>query len=255
MQPDQFKLHADIEDIHWWFTGRRCILRALVHQLVAPSKSRTIVDVGCGTGGNIAAFACDYTCVGIDTSAEAIRFATRRFPDIHFICGSTPADLKGITGRADLVLLTDVLEHIEDDATFLFFLLTALKPGTHILLTVPADMALWSDQDTNHNHYRRYDRQGLERLWSGLPVTVRLLSYFNTYLYPAVRFIRTLNRIRGRTWGEAGTDLKVPARPMNRLLADIFASERKALVELLEKKRTRGYPFGVSLIAVLCREA
>ncbi len=253
MQSDQFKLHADVEEIHWWFLARRRILRELAHSLVPPSRSTLAIDVGCGTGGNIAAFAGDYTCIGIDTSAEGIRFAKQRFPDVRFICGLAPADLRDAAEQAGLFLLTDVLEHIEDDVGFLSELLMALRPGACLLLTVPADMSLWSEHDVAYGHYRRYDIQSLERVWSGLPVTVRLLSYFNARLYPMVRTVRALNRLRKRSFGDAGTDLKMPMGPVNRLLNAVFAGERRVLIDLLAQKRRRGYPFGVSLIAALCR--
>ena len=46
----------------------------------------------------------------------------------------------------------------------------------------------------------------------------------------------------------------MPAQPVNRLLTRIFSAEGKILADLLEGRRTQGYPFGVSLIAVLRRE-
>ena len=75
MQHDQFQLHAQIEDRHWWFVGRRKIIRRLVAEVVRPSTEAIVVDVGCGTGGNLAALAGRYRCIGIDTSDEAIRLA------------------------------------------------------------------------------------------------------------------------------------------------------------------------------------
>lgn len=254
LQSDQFKLHADVEDIHWWFLARRRILHELAHKLAPPSKSTLAIDVGCGTGGNIASFAKDYTCIGIDTSVEGIELAKRRYPEVHFICGSAPADLGDAVEQARLFFLTDVLEHIDDDVGFLTELLMALKPGACILLTVPADMSLWSEQDVTYGHYRRYDVQSLQHLWFGLPVTVRMLSYFNARLYPIVKVIRILNRLRKRPFGDAGTDLKMPMHPVNRLLHAVFAGERRVLVNLLTESGRRGYTFGVSLIAALVRK-
>lgn len=51
MQLPQFQVHADLEERHWWFLGRRAIFRALLTQAVPPSRDRLILDVGCGTGG------------------------------------------------------------------------------------------------------------------------------------------------------------------------------------------------------------
>ena len=167
MQSEQFQLHAEIEQRHWWFVARRRILRRLVAEVVPPSPDALIVDIGCGTGGNVAALADSYRCVGIDTSAEAIALARRRFPQVQFIAGCAPNDLGPLAGQAKLLLLTDVLEHIEDDYLALSEILTATSPGCHLLITVPADESLWSQHDESFGHYRRYDRQRLRRRLGG----------------------------------------------------------------------------------------
>jgi 2-polyprenyl-3-methyl-5-hydroxy-6-metoxy-1,4-benzoquinol methylase len=78
MQAAQFELHAQIEDRHWWFVGRRRILNDLIRAILPPTHNSTIVDVGCGTGGNLASLAADYECVGIDSSRHAIELAAAR---------------------------------------------------------------------------------------------------------------------------------------------------------------------------------
>ena len=253
MQSDQYQLHADVEDRHWWFLGRREIVGRLLHRLIPPSVPATVIDVGCGTGGNIAHFAQDYTCIGIDPSEEAIRLARNRYPDVRFILGSG-VEIDACDDRTRVFLLMDVLEHVPDDAGFLSALVNRLRPGDHLLLTVPADASLWSEHDVSFGHYRRYDMARLEGVWSGLPVTTRMRSYFNARLYPAVKLVRALSRIRGRAWGKAGTDLRMPTPPINFLLKRIFAGEARRLVGLMEGRRARGYAFGVSLIALLRRE-
>ncbi len=226
----------------------------VVWQLVPASKDVTIVDVGCGTGGNIAALAGMYNCVGIDTSEEAIELARERFPDMTFIRGQAPSDLGPWKDSVDVFLLMDVLEHVERDGDFFGELFRALKPGGHILLTVPANMSLWSPQDVNYGHYRRYEPAQLEALWAGLPVTVRLFSFFNTYLYPLVKGVRVFNRLRNREWGEAGTDLSIPPRPLNKALRAIFSRESKMLTSMLASGSKRGFPFGVSLVACVRKD-
>ena len=163
MQHEQFQLHADIEDRHWWFVGRRRILCRLAAEVVPPSPDVTVIDVGCGTGGNIAAMADRYQCVGIDTSEEAIELARQRFPRVRFIAGHAPHDLGELAGRAQLFMLTDVLEHVADDYAMLSELLAAASAGSHFLLTVPADESLWSEHDESFGHYRRYFRGAIGR--------------------------------------------------------------------------------------------
>ena len=84
MQTAQYQLHADIEQRHWWFVGRRRIMTRLAAEILPPSPRSLVIDVGCGTGANIAALADRYACVGIDTSAEAIQLAQLDFPKCGF---------------------------------------------------------------------------------------------------------------------------------------------------------------------------
>jgi trans-aconitate methyltransferase len=254
MRSEQFQLHAALEDSHWWFVGRRRIMRDLVRQVLPGSDRPTVVDVGCGTGANVAALAEDYDCVGIDTSPEAIELAGRRFPGRRFICGRAPGDLGGVMGKARLVLLMDVLEHVPDDFAFLSELMAASAPGTAFLVTVPANPSFWSTHDESNGHYRRYDVGRFERLWAGLPVTTLLLSHYNALLYPAANVVRSWSRWRGRATGRAGTDVSLPIRPVNNALRSIFAAESRVLVDLLRRRRPRGYPSGLSLIALLRRD-
>ncbi len=255
MKAAQYSVHADLEDRHWWFTGRRRICSALIRRLLPPSRGTVILDAGCGTGGNVAALAGDYSCIGMDPSPEAIALARKRYPGIRFERGRVPEDLAPFVPAADLVLLMDVLEHVRDDAGLLSPIVAAARQGSHLLITVPADMKLWSPHDVSFGHFRRYDRPLLERAWSGLPVTPVMVSYYNHRLYPLALLARTLSRLRGKAWGDAGTDLSLPAAPVNRLLEWIFRGETNRLMKLMEKDIKEGYPSGVSLIALLRREA
>lgn len=254
MQTEQFQLHAEIEERHWWFVARRRIVRGLVGRVLPPSPDATIVDVGCGTGANIAALADEYRCVGIDTSGEAIRFARERFPAVQFLVGHAPGDLGPIGSEARLFLLMDVLEHVEDDFAMFSELLGALEPGSHLLITVPADPSLWSEHDESFGHYRRYDQERLAGVWADLPATPLLVSYFNTRMYALVRAVRAWNRLRGRASGRAGTDFWMPPGPLNRLLEATFAGEARALERALEGHHTQRYQRGASLVALLRRE-
>jgi SAM-dependent methyltransferase len=255
MQTAQFQLHAQIEEQHWWFVARRRILADVIHAVLPPSHQTTIVDVGCGTGANLAHLAADYECVGIDTSADAVRLAQARFPNVQFIRGFAPRDLHSIVDRTRLVLLTDVLEHVPDDFSLFSELLAATHPGTFFLVTVPADLSLWSEHDEAFGHYRRYDADRLQSIWQGLPVRPLFVSYFNTRLYPLVKAIRSWNRLRGKSLGEAGTDFNMPAAPVNRALSRVFAGESERLVRMAAGEVAAPYRRGVSLMALVERTA
>ncbi|MBX7166799.1 MAG: class I SAM-dependent methyltransferase [Pirellulales bacterium] len=252
MQIDQFELHARIEQRHWWFVARRQIVRSLIEQVVPPHQGHLVLDVGCGTGANLAALSDGYRCVGVDTSADAVHLAARRFPWIDFVHGFAPDDVPEAIEQASLVMLNDVLEHVPDDFELMSRLLAAVRPGTHLLVTVPADMWLWSPHDESFGHFRRYEQWRFERVWAGLPVEPLLVSYFNSRLYPVVRWVRERNRRRGSVQGEAGTDFRMPPAPINAVLTRWFAGEGNVLLRALQR-RQGGYRTGVSLIALLRR--
>lgn len=254
MRADTLRLHADYERRHWWFVARRAIIRDLVHRILPPSPDRLIIDVGCGTGANVDAFAREYECIGIDTSDEGIRLARHNYPGRRFIAGFAPADLGEDAARADLFLLMDVLEHVRDDLELFSSLMAVAKPGALALITVPADPRLWSPHDEVHMHYRRYTPERLACLWQDAPLTPLLVSHFNTRLYPVVRAARSVSRVLRRSSGQGGTDLNLPPAPLNDLLRRLMAGEGAGLVRRLDAGSLAAHGRGVSLLAIVRRE-
>ena len=253
MQLPQFQTHADLEESHWWFLGRRSVIRELLHVLLPPKKQISLIDVGCGTGGLTAFLSDEYTCLGIDPSPDGIAFARKRFPFCTFVHGYAPQDIADTFTRADGILLVEVLEHVKEDISFVHELIAQMKPGAILLIMAPADMALWGPHDIAFEHERRYDEERLRATWKGQPVRELLVSFCNARLYPLVRLLRVLSRWKGRAWGEGGTDITLPARPLNALLSRIFRGEARRLVQALHGKQS-GYPHGVTLIAILQKQ-
>lgn len=255
MNAEVLRLHAEHERRHWWFLARRRIVTALVRELIPPSQDRLIADVGCGTGGTVVALAREYQCIGIDTSPDAIAIARTSFPECTFLLGEVPDDLGDAAARADLFLLMDVLEHVRDDIALFSSLMAAAKPGALALITAPADPGLWSSHDVAHMHYRRYTPDLMAGLWEGLPITPLLFARLNTRLYPLVRAARALRRVGARDARAAGTDLSMPPALLNRLLTAVFASESATLVRRLRAGAVAPDGRGVSLLAVVRRDA
>lgn len=255
MDDEQYAVHAAHEDRHWWFVARRKILVDIITQLLAGEQHRPlVVDVGCGTGGTVAELARRFQAVGIDPSEAAVRLAREKYPQCEFLEGRAPGALGSLVGDARAVVMSDVLEHVEDDARLLRDVVDACRPGTWFVLTVPADMTLWSPHDEVLGHYRRYDAEQFAALWRALPVSCHLLAPFNTRLEPIVRMVRKM-RTHGVGAGAAGTDLSMPVAPMNYLLYRVFAGESRGLLRRLKAGGGVVPRAGVSLMAVLRRES
>lgn len=254
MRSELFDLHAKIELEHWWFVGRRRLVNRVIERATVPADRGVLVDVGCGTGANIAAFSGWRKRVGIDTSEEAIAAARTGFPEIDFRQGFAPEDLGDLASEVDLYTVMDVIEHVEDDFELFSKLAATTRPGAQILITVPADPSLWTQHDVSFGHYRRYTPERLQMVWQGLPMELRLMSHFNSRLFPVVKAIRTVKGDGGGTAGELETDFFIPPRPINAALTRVFAGEAGRLERGLDSPGGKlPYRHGVSLFALLRR--
>ncbi len=253
MQLPQFEAHAALEEQHWWFLGRRTIVRTLLNAVLPPSKDKLVLDIGCGTGGLTAFFGKDYRCIGIDPATEAIMFAKQKYADCEFILGKAPDDILDQYHKADAVLLMEVLEHVKEDKSFVRRLIDELKPGAFLFIMAPADPSLWGPHDEGFEHERRYEDATFRALWRGTPVTERLVSFSNARLYPVAKVARMLARLKGSAWGPGDTDLALPAAPLNALFTKIFAGESNRLLKALHRK-TPPYRRGVTLLALLQKQ-
>jgi len=119
MEESVFAAHAALEQVHWWFVGRRSVVSAVIDEVMKPSPDKLIVDVGCGTGGTVAHLAGRYRCIGFDSSKIGIAAGKRLYPNVDMRLMDSIHDLRTVSSEADLYLLMDVLEHIEDDKGFL----------------------------------------------------------------------------------------------------------------------------------------
>ncbi len=245
MDRDLFLTHARVEQTHWWFTGRRAILREVLHRVAPPGRGTPLLDVGCGTGGNAAAFADDYAVLGLDPAPDSIALAKERFPAVQFVQAEGPEAGRDHLAHGGVLLMTDVLEHVADDLDLFRRTVAVVPSGGHLVITVPADPSLWSAHDVTFGHFRRYTLPTLQALWQEAPVEVRLCTPFNARLRPLVALIR-----RSGWRSDGGNDLTIPSGPLNGLLHRLFASEAPHLANAIDQHRMP-WRNGVSLMAVL----
>jgi SAM-dependent methyltransferase len=239
MDSSLYQQMRELEDRHWWFVGRRAIVAAQLQISGLPSDAR-ILDLGCGTGGNLAMLSQYGQVLGVELDEQAAQLARERGV-APVIRGKLPDALPLENGTFDCVTLLDVLEHIADDRATLNAVNTLLAPDGRVLITVPAFPFLWGPHDEAHHHQRRYRADQLRGLLQAAGFEITTLSYCNTWLFPVAAVVRLLRKCLPK--GGAGTELALPPAPLNTLLAKLFASERHLL-------RHMKLPFGISLLAV-----
>ena len=235
-----------MEDIHWWFVGRRRILLEVLNRYLAPNGSHTrrILDVGCGTGTMLTYLAAFGQAEGVDIDEEAIGYCRDR--GLQNVRLGEAASLPFGDGSLDLVTALDVVEHLDDDVAAFREMKRVLRPGGQILVTVPAHRFLWGDQDEVNMHKRRYNARELRDRLVGSGFDVRRISYMNAILFAPIAAVRLARRLehRLRPRIQPQSDFRYPApRPVNFLLAAVFGAEGPIL-------RRVNIPFGVSILAL-----
>ncbi len=275
MDQSSFIEHAQHESSHWWFLGRREVIVGIVEALRPKKCSSTqLLEIGCGTGATVGTLSEEWDAIGVDISSHAIEIARQRFPKARFVAYQYWDQIVDELHSADVILLLDVLEHVEDDFHFLSEMVSRVRPGCYIILTVPADPSLWSEHDVALFHYRRYMPARLRRAWSEMPLQEILLSELNVRLALPIRLVRRIQtwlasvrprRVNDDKKKAPQSSLQIPIPAINGLLRRLFASEKNALVNQLTKRVSSGgigisdsspsaKPIrGISLVAVLKR--
>jgi SAM-dependent methyltransferase len=239
MENELFDEMYKVETQHWWFVARRKIIETIIKKLDLAKDSR-IMDAGCGNGDNLVFLAKYGDVVAMERDANALTKAQARGIG-KVLKGDLPNNIHvDIRKDNDLIVLLDVLEHIEDDAGSLNALRACVKDNGNLILTVPAYQFLWTTRDEQHHHKRRYTANKLKELIETNGWNVHYISYFNSLLFP----LALIDRIKQKVFPLAQDgDLKMPPEIINYFFEKIFSFESKLIGNIR-------LPFGLSIIVV-----
>lgn len=181
MDEEEIRRSAELEQRHWWYAGRRALVRRELAGL-APGRA---LDVGCGPAGNSAVLdALGWQVTALDYVHDSAVLARRRG------LAALQADARSLPfadDTFDLVLSSDAWEHIDDDTAVAAESFRVLRPGGTLFVMVPAGMDLWSGHDLALGHVRRYERDQLVGLVEGAGFRVEEISGWNVLLRPVAR--------------------------------------------------------------------
>jgi SAM-dependent methyltransferase len=269
------------EDRHWWYRGRRSVLKRALARIELPHEptadgrnaggrdtgsrdaggatadsesastanngtasvvGRTrVLDAGCGSGRNMVELARHGTVTGIELSQTSVELARAR--KIGEVLEGSVLEMPFEDASFELSVSLDVIEHLEDDVGALRELRRVTAPGGALLVTVPAYQWLWSGHDELNHHHRRYNRATLRAAAEQAGWQLERTTHFNSLLLPAAIVLRALDRLNRRAT-ESSLDLWVPPEPLNRLLELPLSLESFAI------GRGGHIPAGLSLLAV-----
>jgi SAM-dependent methyltransferase len=230
-----------LEQTHWWFVARRKLLGSLLKRSSLDPAKHRVLDVGTGTGGNMRMLReiGFEDAIGVDLSVNALRF-NRQKGLRHPVC-SDILMLPFAESTFDVVLTTDILEHIEDDAQAINSITRVLKPGGIVIATVPAFSFLWGSQDNISHHVRRYSRNEFLALTNTPTLRRETFFFFNFILFFPILFLRLVIKGLGKDQLRENT---INTGILNALLTKLFE------LDIAIAQRVP-IPFGVSMLTVL----
>lgn len=250
MDPTFYASYYQHETTHWWFRWRFDLIANVLGSLRGHHPLR-ILDAGCGTGQMLKCLEAHGDAIGIDSSHQAIGYARKR--GVKRLVQGSITDLPFPNGTFDCVLALDVIEHVDDDIGIMAKLHGVVKPGGHLIITVPAFQTLWSEHDEINLHKRRYRAGKLKQQIEEAGFEIQRVTYCNTALFlpvlamrKAKNLLRSVRHVRGKTGGGLESDLDEYPAPINTALYWLLRGETKLMQHV-------DLPFGVSILAVARR--
>lgn len=212
-------------------------MREVATCLLGVRRDASILDIGCGDGVLFPFFSQFGVVEGIEPDSGVVSEDSPWRARIQI----RPFDKAFSPGRRyDLIVMLDVLEHLEDPLRALGQVHDLLEDDGRLLLTVPAFQLLWTQHDELNRHFRRYTKRALRTVAQGAGLQVLESWYAFQWLF----FAKLVERARERVAGPSPPE-EVPAERLNEALYRMCAVEQRLV--------GRRMPFGSSLLAVMAR--
>ncbi len=225
MELKEYKLMSRLEDNHWWFVSKRQYAK-IVLNLISLSKKSTILDVGCGTGKNLAMLVNFGLVQGVDYSASAIKFCYQR--GFKKVKQASLAKLPFKADTFDLVTLFDVLYHkgVASDAKALKEVSRVLKPSGYLLITDCAHQFLYGPHDISMHARQRYSKKELITKVNQAGFSIHKASYIYFITFPLFFINRFISKYLTK---KSGSDVNQINPIINQLLIYLLFFESKLL--------------------------
>ena len=236
MDPQIYTLHRENEKEHWWYKGRRKIISSLINDSIKNKQNISILDFGAGSGTNSIMLSKYGDVYLYEKDKKSQEYLKKKFKNIKNIFILEEIDKSKLF---DLVVATDVIEHIEKDNDIIKYLSGLIKKNGNILLTVPAYNFLYNERDKFLGHFRRYNTKMIKNITEQYFKTIKL-SYYNFFLFFLSLVLFTMIKILKFKSFITSAE-KTPNSTLNNFFCYIFSSEKFFLKYI-------NFPFGNSIV-------
>ena len=236
MEPDYGRRYEELYKKHWWWRAREAILCDELRRMVTGSRPISILDVGCGNGLFFERLREFGDVEGIEPAGELVDPRSSNFVKITV----APFDASFKPGKKyDLILMLDVLEHLDAAEEALRHALSLLALDGKILVTVPSFCLLWTNHDRVNQHRTRYTKRSFALTAKAAGMEVLAKRYFFTWLF----FAKLAVRLKESVVPMTPLIPRVPSPAINRFLYVFSLTEEKVI-------RNLHLPIGSSLLVV-----
>jgi 2-polyprenyl-3-methyl-5-hydroxy-6-metoxy-1,4-benzoquinol methylase len=236
VDPKYGERYRELYEKHWWWRARTELIVDTLRRLRPAQGWKNILDIGCGDGLFFDRLSEFGNVEGVEAFAELVNPDNPHRSRIH-VC---PFDESFQPGKQySLVLMLDVLEHLENPVAALRHALDLLAPDGTFVATVPAFMSLWTNHDVLNHHFIRYKKSTFREVAEQAGLRIREESYVYHWTVPvklAVRLAERMFRMKPKP-------PNVPAGFVNETLYWISRVEQRTLTPL-------PMPFGSSLMII-----
>ena len=245
MNADEVHKMAAVESSHWWYVGTREICLGLLLPHLDGRGPLRVLDVGCGTGGNLAKLSRLGPARGVDLDPLCVDYTRRRGLDCSL---GNMLDFEAHPASLDLITFFDVATHLSRDRfpAALSHMADALAPGGLLAFREPAMPIARGSHDHAVGILHRFTASDVRQCLEEAGFETLRITYLNSLLFPPIVLLRQCQNALAPT--RAVSDVRPTPEPLNALLLGVLRIEKQLL-------RLTDLPFGVSLFAVARKRA
>lgn len=239
MDFQDYELCGEYGDSYWWFAGKNKIVLDIAKKIVNRfSHGPRILDIGCGRGEMVENLGKLGKVVAIDKSENLQSWFNP--PNCNLIqCDVNVMCFKN--SSFDIIVMLDILEHVEDDLGALAEAYASLKPGGYLLMTVPAVPSLYGSHDILLKHFRRYSQKTITELVKKAGYKAEKVTHWNFFLFLPIYLMRMLKKV----FNSKSSDIFEMPDFVNRALTGLLYLEGSLIGGGMS------FPFGINLLLVL----
>jgi 2-polyprenyl-3-methyl-5-hydroxy-6-metoxy-1,4-benzoquinol methylase len=202
---------------HWYYKSKA----AAMMRLLGSARPTRVLDVGAGSGffsRRILSLTDAEEAWCVDISYTSDSDTRENGKPIHFRRKIERVD-------ADLVLLMDVLEHVDEDVALLRHYVGRASPNARFMISVPAFQLLWSGHDEFLEHKRRYTLAQIEGVATAAGLELERGAYYFGAVLPLATITRLAERLRSGAPRAPGSQLRLHHPVVNWALSVLCSAE------------------------------